>query len=87
MKFINHFILFSFLLILISCNNQNIVDAKIFERKEQEGNRLLIKYQYTIDGSQYIDSAIIENVVLEGDSIPVKFKVDNPQKAIPQIEK
>jgi hypothetical protein len=72
---------------MVACNNEEVADAKIFERKEQEGNRLMIKYNYTVDGKQYLDSAEIDNIVLEGDVIPVKYEKSNPQKAFPQLEK
>jgi hypothetical protein len=74
------------LLLIVSCKNQQSVKAKIFERKEVEGNRLLIGYKYVFDNKEYIDSAIITNVVVESDSISVMVNPKSPAKSTPEIE-
>ncbi|WP_207492789.1 hypothetical protein [Aridibaculum aurantiacum] len=73
--------------VLLSCNTQQEVKARIFERKEANDNMLLIKYQYQVNGTQYQDSAIIKNVELPGDSIRVKYHSLEPGKAIPHLGK
>ena len=55
--------------------------AQIFERKHISNEKLLIKYQYTVDERTFIDSAAITNKVLDGDTIVVSFKSDNPGKS------
>lgn len=75
------------LLFVISCNTQKEVEAKIFERKEQEGNKLLIKYRYSVSGKEYVDSATIDNINLEGDLITVNYQSSNPANAVPRVKK
>ena len=87
MKSMKTAIAFCLIVFGVACKSQNIVEAKIFERKEQDGNKLLIKYNYSVEGKQYTDSARIDNVVIEGDMIPVKFETSNPAKAVPQLNK
>ena len=77
--------LFLLTILFVACKSQGIAEAKIFERKEQDGNKLLIKYNYLVEGKQYTDSAHIDNVVLKGDMISVKYETSNPAKAIPQL--
>jgi hypothetical protein len=81
--------LFAIMLLLAfsACNNQQLTVAKIFERRHESGNRLLIKFRYAVDSKEYIDSATIENTPLEGDSIAVKYEKSSPGKATPQLEK
>ena len=69
-----------------SCRSQQSVKAKIFERKQIEENRLLIKFGYVVNEKEYIDSSIIKNVVLASDSINVIIDPANPAKAIPDFK-
>ncbi len=80
------FILYG-LLTVGACKSQKVVDAKIFERKEQGSNRLLIKYNYMVEGKQYVDSAEIDNIVLHGDYISVRYDKSSPDKATPLVAK
>lgn len=70
---------------MCSCSSNQVAEARIFERKEQPGNKLLIKYQYLVDGRQYSDSATINNRVLDGDTITVKYSSSDPARAIPEV--
>jgi hypothetical protein len=69
--------------LLFGCKANHHADAKIFERKEVEGNKLMIKYNYQVAGKPHTDSAIIKNKVLEGDTITVKYKASQPGNATP----
>ena len=70
---------------LLGCKDQQIVKAKIFERKEIEKDRLLVKYVYLLNNQLYHDSAIIKNVVIGNDSIRVIIDPSNPAKGIPDL--
>ncbi|MBA2761586.1 MAG: hypothetical protein H0U39_06450 [Segetibacter sp.] len=59
--------------------------AKIFERKEIRGDKLMIKYNYVANGQLYIDSATINNRVIPGDSIIVTIDPSNPGKGSPKF--
>jgi hypothetical protein len=67
------------------CKREQRVKAKIFERKELPGNKLMIKYIYQIDNSSFRDSATIKNIVINEDSIEVKINSSKPAKTIPVI--
>lgn len=75
------------LALAVACNSRHEATAKIFERKEEAGNKLMIKYRYEAQGKQYVDSATIENRPLKGDTITVNFENSAPEKAIPQLGK
>ncbi len=68
-----------------SCKEHQNVKAKIFERKEIRGDKLMIKYNYVAKGHLYLDSAIIKNRVIPGDSINVTIDPSNPRKGSPQF--
>jgi hypothetical protein len=76
-------ILLSFL--AVSCHNQRPLKGKIFERKEFDGNRLMIKYRYTTSGKENIDSVIIKNQKINSDSIDLILQPNNPGKVVPNI--
>jgi len=57
---------------LCSCSSKQKPMGQIFERREASNNQLTIKYTYRENGVEKTDSATINNVVLPGDSIPVK---------------
>ncbi len=67
-------------LFLAACKEHQNVKAKIFERKEIRGDKLMIKYNYVANGQLYIDSATINNRVIPGDSIIVTIDPSNPRK-------
>jgi len=75
------------LLFISGCNDEQKVKAKIFERKEVKGNRLMIKYKYNAKGQSFIDSATIKNRIISTDSINVIINPSNPQNASPQLTK
>lgn len=72
---------------ILACRDQQQVRAKIFERKEVSENRLIIKYQYTLAGKTYIDSASVKNVVIGNDSINLIIDPANPQRSLPDFTK
>ncbi len=72
-------------LFLASCKEHQNVKAKIFERKEIMGDKLMIKYNYVVKNHLYIDSAIIKSRVIPGDSINVTIDPSNPRKGWPQF--
>lgn len=76
-----------FLFLLLACKDEQKLKAKIFERKEVEDNRLMIKYKYNAKGRSFIDSATIKNIVIANDSINVIIDPANPGKASPQLTK
>ncbi|HSU49105.1 MAG TPA: hypothetical protein VLJ41_00880 [Segetibacter sp.] len=80
---------FSYFLIavaLFGCGRQQQLKAKIFERKELKGNRLLIKYHYYVNNNNYIDSATLPNVIIGSDSIYIIIDPSYPGKSIPDIQ-
>ncbi len=76
-----------FATILSGCKQQQRSPARIFERKHVDSNRLMIKYEFWTNGTNYSDSVIIENHVLPGDSITVVFDKNHPQKSSPEFLK
>jgi hypothetical protein len=76
-------ILLSFL--SVGCHNRHPLKGKIFERKEVDGNRLMIKYRYTTSGKENIDSVIIKNRKINSDSIDLISEPNNPGKVVPNI--
>jgi len=75
-------ILFTGLVLCVSCGKHQTVRAKITERKHLPGNRLQLKYTFEEGGKQLQDSLVTENKVLEGDSITVKRDPENPLKSM-----
>jgi hypothetical protein len=76
------FLIFSF---IYGCGKQQQLKAKIFERRELRGNRLMIRYHYEVNGRLFSDSATIANVVIGVDSISITVDPSNPGKSIPDI--
>jgi hypothetical protein len=75
----------SFCTLFISCNNKQRTIAKIFERKEIDGNKLMIKYSFITDGKSITDSTIIDNKVINGDSIFISYDRSNPSETTLQL--
>lgn len=72
----------TFLLILFAgCNKRQTTKAKIFERREAGENKLAIKYSFLANGKQIVDSTIIDNKSLNGDSVTIKFNPQNPTES------
>lgn len=71
--------------VFCACGRQQQLKAKVFERRELKGNRLLIKYHYDFDNKSYIDSATLPNVVINSDSIFIIIDPSHPGKSIPDI--
>ena len=81
-------LIFSLSVFLItSCNNKKQVKARIIERKEEGNNRIRIKYRYLVDGISQTDSAIVDNTVINRDTITVSYFSKRPDKSIPDLEK
>lgn len=59
------------MLLTLSCKNQQTTKAKIFERKEVDGNKLLLKYKYNKAGKTFMDSTVVENVIIPDDTIEI----------------
>ena len=74
------------LLLVGSCRDQQIVRAKVFERKQLEGARLAIKYFYIVNGNKFTDSAIIKNTVVGTDSINLIIDPSQPGRSIPDLQ-
>ncbi len=77
--------LVTFLFLLVSCRGGENVKARIFERREIRNDKLMIKYRYVIKEQSYIDSAMIENRIISGDSIDVTIDPSNPRKSSPEF--
>jgi hypothetical protein len=70
----------------LSClHKQQQVKAKIFERKEIDNNRLLLKYKYQSGATTYIDSVTVRNFVIANDSINIIIDPDKPQRSLPDF--
>ena len=87
MKSISNYVIIAILLTVVACNSQQVVKAKVFERREEPGNKLLIKYNYSYNNTQYTDSALIDNISIGPDTIDVKVDGKNPGKSEPQVSK
>ncbi len=78
---------FIFLSLFLACKDRQKLKAKIFERKEIQDDKLMIKYKYVANGQSYIDSATIENKVIGSDTINVTINPSEPEKGSPQLQK
>lgn len=72
-------------LILGSCKRDNLIKAKIFERRELARNRLMIYYHYNFKNRIYTDSASVTNNIIKNDSILVLIDPSNPSSGEPQL--
>ena len=70
----------------VACNSDQTTKARIFERRQIDSTEIMIKYQYTVDSRQYVDSATISNIILPQDTITVKVSSSNPAKSTPHLE-
>jgi hypothetical protein len=70
--------------IFFACKSDKKVQAKIFERKEIDSLQILIKYKYSVNNQQYVDSATIKNVALPNDTITVNL-ANNPSESTPDL--
>lgn len=70
---------------LSACKHKEQVKAKIFERKEVNKNRLIIKYRYVAGDRIYIDSASVRNIIIGNDSINIIIDPANPQRSLPDF--
>jgi hypothetical protein len=80
------FIFFALVLTLQSCTSRKTIDARIYERKEVPENKLMIKYEYRYKNEMHRDSAIVENTIIETDSIILVTKPENGKKAVPVLK-
>ena len=71
----------------ISCKRDQTINAVIFERKHLDVNKLQIKYRYMIADAHYTDSVIIDNQVLNNDSLSISFDPENPTKTFVDLKK
>ena len=72
---------------LIACNSKQTATAKIFERREVEENKLMIKYAFNVEGRSITDSTIIDNKILNSDSVSVTYDPANPSENSIQLSK
>jgi hypothetical protein len=72
---------------LIACNSKQTATANIFERREVEENKLMIKYAFTVEGKSITDSTIIDNKILNSDSVSVTYDPSNPSENSIQLPK
>jgi len=47
----------------------------------------MIKYAFTANGELFIDSTVIENQVLKGDSISLNYDKKDPLDNLPELDK
>ena len=87
MKIHSIFFIAIFLVALTSCESKQKAKAKIFERKEVENNKLMIKYAFSAKGQIIIDSAVVENKVISTDSLSITFDPEDPSKNTLDISK
>lgn len=80
-------ILFVIACLFAACHQQQQVKAKIFERRELKGNRLMISYEYMVNDRLYTDSTTVANAVINTDSIIVIIDPANPERSLPDIIK
>lgn len=72
---------------IAGCESKKTTNAKIFERREVEENKLMIKYAFLAGGTSIIDSSIIDNKVLNTDTVPVIYNPSNPSDNSLQLPK
>jgi hypothetical protein len=72
--------------ITAGCKRQPL-KGKIFERKEVDGQRLMIKYRYVANGKEITDSVTINNRKIDTDSIDLAPDPANPGRAVPDIDR
>ncbi|HEX8333567.1 MAG TPA: hypothetical protein VF622_13185 [Segetibacter sp.] len=70
---------------ITACNTKQTATANIFERREVEENKLMIKYVFTVKGESITDSAIIDNKVLNSDSVSITYDPTNPSENSVQL--
>lgn len=75
---------FGFLLIglAISCRQKQTTTAKIIERKTAN-DKVLVKYAYSLNNQQYIDSEMVANVIIPHDSIKLQIDGESHKLLIP----
>ncbi len=73
--------------LFLACKDRLKLKAKIFERKEVQGDKLMIKYKYVANGQFYVDSATVENKIIASDTINVTIDSSEPEKSSPQFLK
>ncbi len=71
--------------IISGCAKQQKTRAKIIERKHLQGNKLQLKYQFTAQTTQYTDSIIVDNDVIESDSLTIELDTKNPGNSKPMF--
>jgi hypothetical protein len=86
MKSIALFVVIALTIFFVACHKQQQLKARIFERRELNGNRLMIQFKYTVKNKLYTDSATIANLVINNDSISIIIDPENPAKAIPELK-
>ena len=83
----NFHILIAAIFFVSACSQKKQVKAKIFERKQVNKNRLIIKYRFAERNKIYIDSASVRNIIIGNDSINLIIDPANPEKSIPDFTK
>jgi hypothetical protein len=75
-----------FVMLLSGCRQQKHLKARIFERKQTEDGKLLIRYQYVIDSTLFTDSVMVKNVILTNDSLNLTIDPVTSKRWIPDLK-
>ena len=67
---------------LTCCSNNNTIDARIYERKHLQGDSLQIKYRYTVNQKEFVDSAVVANKVIPDDAINIIINKNDPTQTV-----
>ncbi|QES90087.1 hypothetical protein [Rhizosphaericola mali] len=67
---------------LLACGNKDIVStkAKVVERRDVGNGKIRISYIFKADQTTIAGVKVIDNKVLNSDSIVIKYKKTNPQE-------
>ncbi len=74
-------------LAVTSCNQSKNVKAYVFERLHLPDSMLLIKYRFQAGHNMITDSAVIQNVPINNDSIEVQYNAKSPHKSFVDLKK
>lgn len=76
----------SFFSLFAACSSrERETRAHITQRRTVAAGRLLISYEFKVNGRTFTDSVEIANRVVPHDSVPVFYSPGNPQKSHLQL--
>lgn len=70
------------LLLFICCKQKQTTTAKIIERKTIN-NEVLIKYTFSQNNQQFVDSEVVANIVIPHDSLVLEIEGNTHKLLIP----